>query len=217
MKTRYVMMAFALTVVIVQLGFGQTADVEKMKSVCSARAAKALGVTTNDVEVKYEGQRVDKTHAVNGSATVRNQDRTFQCSFVANGSRIARFVLNPAPRGGGAKSGSGAAGADNSAERAARGEFNATGPIPCAQFKGQPMGQCDMGVARSGGGTATVSITFPDGHKRAIFFKKGVAVGADTSQAEGKKPFRVSKKGDLYLIQVGDERYEIAEVVIFGD
>jgi len=216
MKYRYAIMAFALTALVYQIGMGQTADVEKMKSACSARAAKALGVPTDAVEVKYEGQRVDKTHAVNGSAMVRNQTRTFQCSFVANGSRIAKFVLNPAPRASASKSGSGNETADNSADRAGKGEFDATGRIPCAQSKGQPMGQCDYGVARAGGGTATVSITRPDGRKRAIFFRKGVAVGADTSQAEGNKVFRAKKQGDLFMIQVGDERYEIPEAVIFG-
>jgi hypothetical protein len=101
-------------------------------------------------------------------------------------------------------------------ERAGAGKFNATGPLPCARSKGQPMGQCEMGVARAGGGTATVVVTHPDGRKRFLFFEKGKAVGADLSQADGNMAFSATKEADLYLIRAGDERYEIPEAVIFG-
>ncbi len=107
-------------------------------------------------------------------------------------------------------------GPDDSALRAGRGEFDATGPIPCAQHRGQPMGSCEFGVARKGGGYATVVITKPDGLKRAIFFRMGVAVGADTSQADGYPEFKATKEEDLHMIRVGDERYEIPDAVIFG-
>lgn len=100
--------------------------------------------------------------------------------------------------------------------RASQGKFNATGKIPCAQNKGQPMGQCDFGVARAGGGTAAVSITLLDGRKRAIFFKAGKAVGADLSQADGNMSFSASKEADLYTIRAGNERCEIPEAVIYG-
>lgn len=39
--------------------------------------------------------------------------------------------------------------------------------------------QYEAGVARDGGGTATVAITHPDGRKRFIFFERGKAIGAD--------------------------------------
>jgi hypothetical protein len=102
------------------------------------------------------------------------------------------------------------------ARRAGEGSFDATGQVPCAQAKGQPMGQCAFGVARTGGGTATVMVTRPDGRKRAIFFDKGRAVSADLSQADGNMTFRATKEADLFKIQAGDERYEIPEAVITG-
>ena len=40
------------------------------------------------------------------------------------------------------------------------------------------MGQCNFGVARDGGGTATVSVTRPDGVRRALFFQDGKFVSA---------------------------------------
>ena len=115
---------------------------------------------------------------------------------------------NAAPSGGGQR--------ESSAARAGQGQFDATGDIPCAQSKGQPMGQCPFGVARDGGGSATVVVTRPDGRKRAIFFEKGKATSADLSQADGNMTFRATKEADLYKIQAGDERYEIPEAVIFG-
>jgi hypothetical protein len=45
-------------------------------------------------ESECEGQRTDKTHAVNGSVHVRGQRETFQCSFGPKGYRIERFIVN---------------------------------------------------------------------------------------------------------------------------
>lgn len=104
----------------------------------------------------------------------------------------------------------------SSAERAGQKDFDATGKIPCAEEAGQPMGQCDFGVAREGNGSATVLITRADGRPRAIFFDKGVAISADTSQADGYGEFKATKQSDLHMIQVGKERYEIPDAVIFG-
>lgn len=107
-------------------------------------------------------------------------------------------------------------GPDDSAERAGQGKFDATGPIPCAEDAGQPMGQCQFGVARAGGGYATVVITKPDGRTRAIFFRMGKPIAADVSEAEGDRPFSARKEADLHFIRVGTERYEIPDAVIFG-
>jgi heat shock protein HslJ len=112
--------------------------------------------------------------------------------------------------------GSAAMGPDDSALRAGQGKFDASGPLPCAFGAGQPMGQCEFGVARAGGGYATVVIKRPDGRTRAIYFRMGKPVGADTSQADGYPEFRATKESDLHLIRVGDERYEIVDAIVFG-
>jgi hypothetical protein len=104
----------------------------------------------------------------------------------------------------------------SSSERAGQGKFDASGKIPCAQKKGQPMGQCEYKVARGSNGSATVVVTRPDGRTRAIFFEKGKAVSADLSQADGNMKFRSKKKSDLFMIEAGNERYEIPEAVVFG-
>jgi len=107
-------------------------------------------------------------------------------------------------------------GPDDSALRAGQGRFDATGTLPCAQSRGQPMAPCEFGVARAGGGYATVVVTRPDGRKRAIFFQMGEATGADTSQADGYPPFHATRKADLQLIRIGGERYEIVDAIVLG-
>ena len=125
-------------------------------------------------------------------------------------------ILSFKARGGKAAAGSVGGQRESTAARAGQGKFDANGQIPCAQAKGQPMGQCNFGVARGPGGSATVVVTRPDGRTRAIFFEKGKAVSADLSQADGNMLFRATKRGDLYLIEAGDERYEVPEAVVFG-
>ena len=107
-------------------------------------------------------------------------------------------------------------GPDTSSLRAGQGDFDATGSISCAQRIGQPMSQCRFGVARTGGGYATVVVIKPDGVRRAIFFRMGIPVGADTSQADGYGAFRAARESDLYHISVGEERYEIQDAVTLG-
>jgi heat shock protein HslJ len=125
---------------------------------------------------------------------------------------VAAEFLKPAI----SSDGSAATGPDDSALRAGQGKFDATGQLPCARSPGQPMTQCEFGVARAGGGYATVVVKQPDGRSRAIYFRMGRPIGADTSEADGYKEFRVTREGDLNLVRVGDERYEIPDSVVLG-
>jgi len=130
-------------------------------------------------------------------------------------SGLCEIVSFKAPESGGAARSAGGQRASAS-ERAGQGQFDARGAVPCAQQPSQPMGQCPASVARDPGGTATVVITRPDGRTRAIFFEKGKAIGADLSQADGNMNFRATKRGDVYDIEAGNERYEIIEAFVFG-
>ncbi len=67
---------------------------ERMMQECRNRAHEVLHVRLPDVETKYEGQRTDGTHAVNGTAWLRGRQETFQCSFDRRGREIIQFVVN---------------------------------------------------------------------------------------------------------------------------
>ena len=142
--------------------------------------------------------------------------RVYLVRSAARRGESASYGLTVSVTGPASKGTVPAAKAENATQRAGMGRFNATGKVPCAQQKGQPMGTCDFGVARDPGGSATVVITRPDGRKRAIFFEKGKPIGADVSQADGNKAFSAKKESDLHHIRVGDERYEIPDAVVFG-
>jgi hypothetical protein len=94
-------------------------------------------------------------------------------------------------------------------------DYHATGNIPCAMTAGQPMGSCPFGVTRKGAGSASVTITMPNGRTRTIFFERGKATGTDVSQAD-PGAFRATRQGDLTTVHIGDERYEIPDAVMFG-
>ncbi|WP_417722742.1 hypothetical protein [Salipiger sp.] len=66
------------------------ADEAQMMTMCNTYAAHHLHVSTSDiVELSYEGQRTDGTHAVNGSAA---NGQTFQCSFNSRGTHVVSWV-----------------------------------------------------------------------------------------------------------------------------
>jgi hypothetical protein len=124
---------------------------------------------------------------------------------------VAAEFLKPAV----SPDGSVATGVDDSALRAGQGQYDASGNLPCALHAGQPMAQCEFGVARAGGGYATVIIKKPDGQTRAIFFRMGKPIGADTSEANPGE-FSAAREADLNFIRIGDERYEIPDAVVLG-
>ena len=49
-----------------------------------------------------------------------------------------------------------------------------------------------------------------------VYGEEGVPIAADTSQADGYPPFSATKDGDLNMIKVGTERYEIPDAAVLG-
>lgn len=93
--------------------------------------------------------------------------------------------------------------------------YHATGHLPCGLGGGQPAASCPFGVKRGGNGQAMVIVTKPDGARRVIFFEHGQPFGYDPGEAD-TGPFRASRRGDLTVLQIGGERYEIADAVVNG-
>lgn len=73
---------------------------ERMMQECRVRAHEVLHTRLPNIETKYEGQRTDGSHAVNGTAWIRGRTETFQCNFNRRGRRMTRFVLNNHGAGG---------------------------------------------------------------------------------------------------------------------
>ncbi|MGE6784541.1 hypothetical protein ACQKGL_18690 [Ensifer adhaerens] len=93
--------------------------------------------------------------------------------------------------------------------------FNATAEVPCSRAAGQPTTSCKAGVVRRGNGSADVTVFWPDGGSRVLFFKDGQFAGADISGADGDTPSSTTENG-LYLIRVGAQRFEIPDVLVLG-
>lgn len=95
--------------------------------------------------------------------------------------------------------------------------FNATSDIPCSRVAGQPSTSCKAGVVRRGDGNSDVTVFWPDGGSRTLFFKGGEFTGADTSEADGEVRTSSSVENGLYLIRVGAQRFEVPDVLVLGD
>ena len=78
------------------------------------------------------------------------------------------------------------------------------------------MGPCKFGVARAGAGSAAVTVFWPDGGARLVYFEKGEPVRSDRPQADGGGTLSFDRKADLFVLTIGDERFEIPEAVISG-
>lgn len=182
----------------------------QMMQECRVRAGKIFRTRLPNIDTKYEGQRTDGTHAVNGTATFSGRSETFQCSFNRRGNKIIRFIIN-GPTGNAEQT------LKPSHDALVPGtEFNATGWIPCSRTAGQPMAQCKFGVVREGNGNGYVKIFWPDGGNRVIYFQAGTPTSYDEAQADGGSKMKVSKNVDLFTITIGDQRFEIPDAVIFG-
>lgn len=94
------------------------------------------------------------------------------------------------------------------AAAAAAASDTATGSLPCSTALGMPTRDCAFSVTRSGPGTATIRVTWPGGGLREIRFENGAPAPASQQTTE--------KRGDLTVINIGNERYEIPDAVVNG-
>jgi len=194
--------------------------------VFAAKCGAQLNVDTNPAGKVYMNGKVAKTTrrpdgqiSANSAGTwVDINPRGDQPPFVtytAQNKSTGECEILSFQAAGGALAAAPSARASHS-ERAGQGQFDASGNIPCAGNKGQPMGQCKFQVARDSGGSASVKMTLPSGKTRFIFFEKGKAISADLSQADGDMTFKATKEADLFKIRAGHEHYEIPEAAVFG-
>lgn len=106
-------------------------------------------------------------------------------------------------------------GVDDSKRRARVRDFDSKGKVPCAQEQGQTMGTCLAAVARSGGGDATVVVTFPNGFARNLYFIHGEFVRASATMSGVGTDMDWRLENKRYFIRVDDQRYELPSSLVF--
>ena len=79
------------------------------------------------------------------------------------------------------------------------------------------MTQCRFGVKRESNGNGSITVFWPDGGNRVIFFEAATPAYYDQSQADGGARMTVSKQDDLFTVRIGTQRFEFPEIVISGD
>lgn len=107
-----------------------------------------------------------------------------------------------------------ATGQDDSAKRARRKRFDVTGTVDCAQERGQALGQCDIGVAQSAGGSATAAVTFGNGFTRYLFFTGGDFMRGSATMSGVGTDTEWQIVGGVYQIRVDDQRFHIPVAMI---
>lgn len=96
-------------------------------------------------------------------------------------------------------------------------DFHATGSVPCSRREDQPMTDCKAGVVRNTDGSAVVTVFWPAGGSRVIFFGPNqTVVGVDGKQVEGSPELETRRAGDLTHVTWGAERYEIVDALPYG-
>lgn len=136
--------------------------------------------------------------------------RVYMMRSAARRNEVAKYRLEIIVSGAAERTGAPASDA-----KVAGTKYHATGEVPCSMGGGQPTRSCPFGVVREGPGKGAVTITKPDGGSRTIFFEGGRATGYDRSQADADE-LSASRDGDLTIVRIGSERYEIPDAVIDG-
>ena len=98
--------------------------------------------------------------------------------------------------------------------------YNATGQIRCAGYKGAAAGMCEAGVVRGTETGTYVDVTLPDGGQRTIYFSNdGSFLSFSAAEADGTAAMKSasSREGDTTIATLGSERYEIPDAFVKGD
>lgn len=110
-----------------------------------------------------------------------------------------------------------AIGPDDSDRRARKGDFDDTTMVPCAQEVGEDLGTCTAEAARSGGGDATIVVTFANGFARKLYFTHGAFISANATMSGSGRDTDWSLRDGTHLLRVDDQRYEVPAKLILGN
>lgn len=97
--------------------------------------------------------------------------------------------------------------------------FSAMGQVRCVTRAGWAVRDCTAGVLRGPDRGAVVTIFHPEGRSRDILFDAaGRASGVRTAEADGsdRQSFSASRQGNVTVVRLGPERYEIPDALVAG-
>ncbi|NDR57385.1 META domain-containing protein [Aliiruegeria sabulilitoris] len=103
------------------------------------------------------------------------------------------------------------------AVRAQQGLFDNIGTLDCrGSVKGE-VALCDYGVARDGDHSAVLVIYDPDGGERVVHFAEGELAYAETAEGTASDAQDSELSGDLLVVTLGQQTYEVPQTVIVGN
>lgn len=109
-----------------------------------------------------------------------------------------------------------AVGVDDSKRRARGRDFDGSDQIACAQNEGESLGRCKASIARSGGGDATVVVTFSNSFRRELYFTHGEFRRGNSTMSGVGTDTEWRLESGTYAIRVDDQRYEIPKDFVLG-
>ena len=89
--------------------------------------------------------------------------------------------------------------------------------VPCAQERGQKLGECEVIIARFGYGNATVIATFANIFARTLKFVNGAFISANPTMSSVGTGTDWSVKNGIHVIRVDDQSYMVHKNLIFGN
>ena len=73
--------------------------------------------------------------------------------------------------------------------------------------------RCDAGVVREGNGNGFVTVFWPDGGNRVLYFEDGTIARYDEAEADGAAKLTVTRSGDVQTVTVGRARFQIVDAL----
>jgi uncharacterized protein YraI len=87
--------------------------------------------------------------------------------------------------------------------------YDMTGAITCYADRDAGAAQCSYGTVHEGSGNGFLQITEAGYGGRAITFENGAPAYFDQSQADGDISMNVTRQDDLWIVFIGERRFEI--------
>lgn len=100
--------------------------------------------------------------------------------------------------------------------RARSGIFDAYGTVACAQEVGEALGTCNAAVARFAD-AAVAKVTFANGFSRLLIFSDREFMRGNSTMSGVGTDVEWQLSEGIFYVRVDDQRFELPEVLLFGE